>query len=128
MPYGRDQVGLCRRLLFHLDHRAVKFLNEHAGWYDGPLGSKLGQNISRHIIVLGDVVELQTVKLGFELPDLPTVDIYFLLGALPVLVKLLYNDFGVTISQPMLDAERDSDPKTVDESFVLSSIVGSLEK
>ena len=42
LPYGRDQVGLCRRFLFHLDHRAIECLNEHAGWYDGSLGSELG--------------------------------------------------------------------------------------
>jgi hypothetical protein len=41
---------------------------------------------------------------------------------------LLYDDFGVTISQQALDAECNSDPKTVDESFVLGSVVGGLEK
>ena len=128
MPYGRDQVGLCRRLLFHLDRMVVECLNLHAGWYDGPLGSKLGQNIGRHVVVPRDVVKLQTIKLGFELPDLLTVCVHLLLGALPVLVDLLYDDFGVAISQQTLDAKRDSDPKTVDESFVLSSVVGSLEK
>ena len=103
-------------------------MNEHAGWYDGLLGSKLGQNISRHVVVPGDVVELQTIKLGFELPDLPTVGVHLLLCALPVLVDLLFDDFGVTIGQQTLDAECDSDPEIVDESFVLSSVVGSLEK
>jgi hypothetical protein len=128
LPYGRDQVGFCRRLLFHLYRRAVESLNKHAGWYDGPLGSKLGQNIGRHIVVPRDVVKLHTIKLGFELPDLLTVGVHLLLGALPVLVDLLYDDFGVAISQQTLDAERDSDPETEDESFVLSSVVGSLEK
>ena len=42
LPYGRYQVGLCGRFVFHLDCRAVECLNKHAGWYDGPLGSKLG--------------------------------------------------------------------------------------
>ena len=85
-------------------------MNEHAGWYDGSLGSELGQRVSRYVIVPGDVVELQTVKLGFELPDLPAVGIHLFLGALPVFVDLLYDEFGVTISQQMLDAECDSDP------------------
>ena len=31
LPYGRDQVGLGGRFLFHLDCRAVECLNEHAG-------------------------------------------------------------------------------------------------
>ena len=128
LPYGRDQVGLCRRLLFHLDHRVVECLNEHAGWYDGPLGSELGQCVSRDVVVPGDMVELQTIKLGFELPDLPAVGIHLLLDALPIFIHLLYDDFGVAISQQALDAEFNSDPETVDESFILSSVVGSLEK
>ena len=103
-------------------------MNEHAWWYDGSLGSELGQSVSRHVVVSGDVVELQTIELGFELPNFPAVGIHLLLGALPVLVDLLYDDFGVTISQQTLDAERDSDPETVDESFILSSVIGSLEK
>ena len=103
-------------------------MNEHARWYVGPLGPELEQNVRRHIVVPEDVVELQTIELGFELPDLPAVGIHLLLGALPVFVDLLYDDFGVTISQQTLDAECNSDPETVDESFVLSSAVGSLEK
>ena len=92
------------------------------------LDPRLGQNIGRHVVVPGGVVKLQTVKLGFELPDLPAVGIHLLLGAFPVFVDLLYDDFGVTISQQALDAECNSDPKTVDESFVLGSVVGSLEE
>ena len=128
LPYGRDQVGLCRRFLFHLDRRAVECLNEHAGWYDGLLGSELGQNVRRHIVVPGDVVELQTIELSFELPDLPAVGIHLLRGALPVFVDLLYDDFGVTISQQTLDAKCGSNPETMNESFILGSVVGSLEK
>ena len=62
-------------------------------------------------MVPGDVVELQTIKLVFELPDLPAVGIRLLLGALLVFVDLLYDDFEVTISQQTLDAECDSDPQ-----------------
>jgi hypothetical protein len=118
-PCGRDQVGLCGRFLFHLDRRAVECLNKHTGWYDGPLGSELGQCIGRHVVVPGDVVELQAVKLGFDLPDLP---------ALPVLVDMLYDDFGVAICQQTLDAECDSDPETMNKGFILGSVVGSLKK
>ena len=103
-------------------------MNEHARWYDGPLGPELGQDVRRHVFIPGDVVELQTTEPSFELPDLPAVGIHLLLGALPVFVDLLYDDFGVTISQQTLDAEYDSDPETVDKSFVLGSVVGSLEK
>ena len=74
------------------------------------------------------MVELHTIELSFELPNLPALGIHLLLGALPVFVDLLYDDFGVTISQQTLNAECNSDPETMDESFVLDSAVGSLEK
>ena len=90
------------------------------------VGSDLGQNIRRHIVIPRDVVELQTIEFSFELPDLLVVGIHLLLGALPVFVDLLYDDFGVTISQQTLDAECNGDPETVNESFVLSSVVGGL--
>ena len=128
LSYGRDQVGFCGSFLFHLDRSAVECLNEHAGWYDGPLGSELGQDISRHVVIPGDVVELQIIKLGFEPPDLPAIGVQLFLGALLVLVDLLYDDFGVAICQHALDAECNSDPETVNESFILGSIVGGLEK
>ena len=92
------------------------------------LGSELGQHVSRHIVVPRDVVELQTIKLGFEPPDLPAIGVQLFLGALLVLVDLLYDDFGVAICQHALDAECNSDPETVNESFILSRVVGSLEK
>ena len=128
LSYGRGQVGLCGRLLFHLDSGAPECLNEHTEWYDRPLGSEFGQNIGRHVVVPGDVVELQAVKLGFQLPDLPAVGIHLFLGALPILVDLLYDDFGVAVCQQALDAERDSDPEIVFKSFILGSVVGSLEE
>ena len=74
------------------------------------------------------MVELHTIELSFELPDLPAVGIHLLLGTFPVFIDLLYDDFGVTISQETLDAECNSDPETVYKSFILGSIVGSLEE
>ena len=73
-------------------------------------------------------MELRTIEFGFELPDLPAIGVRLLLGALPVFVDLLYDDFGVTISQKMLDAKCNSDPETMNEGFVLGSIVGNLEE
>ena len=73
-------------------------------------------------------MELQTIEFGFELPDLPAIGVRLLLGALPVFVDLLYDDFGVTIGQQTLDAECDGDPETMNKSFVLGGVVGSLEK
>ena len=78
LPHGRDQVRLCWRFLFHLDRRAVECLNEHAGWYDGLIGSELGENVRRHVVVPRDVMELQAIEFSFELPDLPAVGICLL--------------------------------------------------
>ena len=86
-------------------------MNEHAGWYYGSLGSELGQNIYYHIVVPRDVVELQAIEFGFKIPYLPAIGVHLLLGALPVFVDLLYDEFGVTISQQTLDAKCDSDPQ-----------------
>jgi len=88
----------------------------------------LEQDVCRHIVVPGDVVELQAVEFAFELPDLPAIGIHLLLGALPLFIDLLYDDFGVIISQQTFDAECDSDPENMNESFVLGRVVGSLEK
>ena len=52
-------------------------------------------------------MELQTVEFSFELPDLPTIGVHLLLGALPNFIDLLYDDFGVTIGQQALDAKLD---------------------
>ena len=73
------------------------------------------------------MVELQTIGLSFVLPDLPAVGIHLLLGALPVLVDLLYDDFGVALGEKPLDAEGGGDPEIVDEGLVLGCIVSGLE-
>ena len=67
------------------------------------LGSELGQDVCRNVVIPRDVMELQIVEFGFKLPDLPAIGAHLLLGALPVFVDLLCvdmlcDDFGVTIS------------------------------
>ena len=61
------------------------------------LGSELGQDVCRNVVVPRDVMELQAIEFSFELPDLPAVGIHLFLGALPILVDLLYDDFGVAV-------------------------------
>ena len=53
LPYGRDQVGLCRRFLFHLDRRAVECLNKYAGRYDGLLDPILDRTSAATLSSLG---------------------------------------------------------------------------
>jgi len=43
------------------------------------------------------MMKFQAVELGLELADLFAVGIHLLLGAVPVLVDLLDDDFGVAI-------------------------------
>ena len=42
-------------------------------------------------------MEFQSVEVGLELVDLFAVGVHLLLGAVPILVDLLDDDFGVTI-------------------------------
>ena len=54
--------------------------------------------------------------------------IHLLLGAFPVLVDLLYDDFGVTVGEKTLDAEGGGDPETMDEGHILGCIVSGLKE
>jgi len=73
------------------------------------------------------MVELQVIEVGLKLAYLLAVGIHLFLGALPVLVDLLYDDFGVSIGEKLFDAEGGGDPETVDEGLVLGCIVGLEE-
>ena len=50
------------------------------------------------------------------------------MSAVPILVDLLDDDFGVTVGEEPLDAKGGGDPKTVDESLVLGCVVSGLEE
>ena len=73
-------------------------------------------------------MKLQAVEVSLELTYLLAMGIHLLLGALPVLVDLLNDDFGVAVSEEPLDAKGGSDPETVDQGLVFGCIVGSLEE
>ena len=95
---------------------------------EGPLAAQLGEYVGCHVIILEDMVELQTVEVGLELTYLLAVGIHLLLGALPVLVDLLDDDFGVAVGKEPLDAKGGRDPETVDEGLVLGHVVCVLEE
>ena len=75
-----------------------------------------------------DVMELEAIEFNFHFADLPTVGVHRLLGALPVLIYLLYDDFVVAEGEQALDAKPDGDPETMYDSLVLGSVVSSLEE
>ena len=79
-------------------------------------------------MVTDDVVEFEAVEVRLEFSYLLVVGVHLLLGALPVLVDLLNDDFGVAVSEEPLDAKGGSDPETVDQGLVFGCIVGSLEE
>ena len=66
--------------------------------------------------------------MGLKLAYLLAVGIHLLLGALPVLVDLLDDDFGVAVGKEPLDVEGGRDPETVDEGLVLGRVVCGLEE
>ena len=73
-------------------------------------------------------MEFQAIEVGLKLAYLLAVGIHLFLGALPVLVDLLYDDFGVSIGEKLFDAEGGRDPEAMDEGFVLGRIVCGLEE
>ena len=73
-------------------------------------------------------MEFKDVEVELELVYLPAVGVHPLLGALPVLVDLLYDDLGVAIGKESLDAKESSDPETMNEGLVLCCIVGGFEE
>ena len=93
-----------------------------------PLGTHLGEYVGCHVVVPENVMEFQAVEVVLKLAYLLAVGVYLFLGALPILVDLLYDDFGVAIGEKPLDAKGGGDPKTVDESLVLGCVVSGLEE
>ena len=102
-------------------------MDEDSSGNEGPLGAQLGEYISCHIVVPKNVVEFEAIEVGLEPTYLLAVGIHLLLRALPVLVDLLHDDFGVAIGEEPLDAEGGRDPETVDEtSFTSIHLVNLL--
>ena len=73
-------------------------------------------------------MEFQSVEVGLELVDLFVVGVHLLLGAVPILVDLLDDDFGDAVGEEPLDAKGGCDPETVDKSLVFGRVVGGLEE
>ena len=73
-------------------------------------------------------MEFEAVEVRLEFSYLLVVGVHLLLGALPVLVDLLYDDLGVAVDEEPLDAEGGGDLETMDEGLVLSCVVSGLEE
>ena len=103
-------------------------MHEDSGWEKCPLRAQLGEYIGCHVVVPKDMVEFLAEEVGLELMYLLAVGIHVLLSAVPILVDLLDDDFGVAVGEEPLDAKGGCDPETVDKSLVFGCVVGGLEE
>jgi hypothetical protein len=79
------------------------------------------------VVASGDVVELEPVELVFEASNLIAVGFYLRVTAVGVLHDLVDDELRVTASVEALDPQLDGDAQPVDQSLVLSHIVGRRE-
>jgi Tfp pilus assembly pilus retraction ATPase PilT len=75
----------------------VKFVNEDTRWYLSASRSKLREDVRCNVVVVDDVVELETIKLVLELADFLAVGVHVLLVAVPGLVDLVDDHCGVAV-------------------------------
>jgi hypothetical protein len=72
------------------------------------------------------VLKFNSLKVAFEFADLSAVGIHRVLDVVPLLVDLFDDDLGIAKSQYSLDAKGHCYAESVNQSFVLYSIVGGL--
>jgi hypothetical protein len=101
-------------------------LDEHAGRDQHALGSQLGEDVGRHVVVAGDVVELQALKVSLELAHLSAISIHRVLLDVAGFVDLIDDDLGVSVRDESLDSEGNSDAHPIDQGHVLNAVVGCL--
>jgi hypothetical protein len=70
---------------------------------------QLGEDVGRHVVVSGDVVEFQGLKVSLELAQLNTVGIHRVLLDVADLVDLVDDDLGIAVSDESLDPKGNSD-------------------
>jgi hypothetical protein len=85
------------------------------------------QLIRSLVLAPGDVVELEPVELVFQAPNLIAVGLHLRVAAVGVLHDLVDDELRVTTSVEASDPYLDGDPQLVDQSLVLSHIVGRRE-
>jgi lipid A disaccharide synthetase len=61
--------------------------------------TKLRWDVRCNIVVADDKMELEAIELVFKLADFQAVGIHVLLVAIPRLVDLIYDHYGVVVDQ-----------------------------
>jgi hypothetical protein len=77
----------------------MKLVDKNSDVYLCASRSKLRQDVRCNIVVVDDVVELETVELVLELADFQTVGVHVLLVVVPRLVDLIDDHYGVAVDQ-----------------------------
>jgi hypothetical protein len=79
------------------------------------------------VVAPGDVVELEPVELVFQAPNLIALGFHLRVAAVGVLHDLVDDELRVTASVEASDPQLDGDAQPIDQSLVLSHIVGRWE-
>jgi hypothetical protein len=72
-------------------------MDEDTRWYLSASRTKLQQDVCCNVVVADDVVELDTIELVLELADFWAVGVHVLLVAVPGLVDLVDDHYGVAV-------------------------------
>jgi hypothetical protein len=75
----------------------MKLVFEDSRWYLCASRTKLRQDVRCNVVVTDDMVELETIEFFLELADFWAVGIHVLLVAIPRLVNLVDDHYGVAI-------------------------------
>jgi hypothetical protein len=77
----------------------MKLVDEDSDRYLRVSRTKLRQDVRCNIVVVDDVVELETVELVLELANFQTVGVHVLLDVVPRLVDLIDDHYGIATDQ-----------------------------
>jgi hypothetical protein len=79
------------------DEWRVKLVDEDARWYLSASRAKHRQDVHCNIVIADDVMELETIELVLELADFEAVGVHVLLVAVPELIDLVDDHYGVAV-------------------------------
>jgi hypothetical protein len=96
---------------------------EDTVWNWAATGCRFRKHIGRFIVVVQHVVQLEAVEFAFQISYGLAICCHLRVNAVLVLHDLSHDQFRVTPDLGMLDPELNSDPETVDQDFILGSVV-----
>jgi hypothetical protein len=118
-------VGLLNRPSFN--GRLMKIPRENVEWNHGPVRRDFCEFIGSLIIFARDVVEFEAVEFALKASHLIAVGFHLGIVIVRVLHDLVNHELGITTNIEVSDPEFDGDAQPVNESPILSYIVGGSE-